>query len=383
MDVDNHHESLLSQLQKLVTIDLDSMDPTVAQHYPQYTFTNMTSNQFIVYNQATHPENKSLVLEAIDYVRALYTHSPSNAVEVADRLMETLDVITIRMALLVYPHLTGKVLAQTSPTFAHDTQKTVAHARRIISHFESHGIPSARVCIKIPATPAGIVACHVLSSPSVESGLRPINTLGTCLFTLEQARAAAQAKCSYISPYYNELRVHFDPTTYVKYEDPLREHPMSAVIASIIAALKGSSTLVMPASLKSVEEVIALARLRPDHLTIPAPLLNELDKVPAVLESELAPFLSGKSIQLKACGVLINVTLTAPPLVEAVLQPTDFIENDGAALTTALRSVPDVERRIQDALSLFGDCELRAMEFVRSHAETLDAKWDETRIAYE
>ncbi|KAG6918402.1 hypothetical protein DXG01_014803 [Tephrocybe rancida] len=361
-----HGGQLLSQLRSIVRVDLDSMDPAAAQRHEQYTFTDMTSNQAIVNNQATYPENKTLVLDAIEYVRTLHRGPAVSAVEVGDRLREALDVVsliwdaqTVRMAKLVYPHLTGKVHAQTSPSVSNDTQKTIVHARRIVNLFEAHGIPSARVCIKIPATPAGITACRVLSSPSPD--VPAINTLATCVFSLPQARAAAQAGCTYAAPYFNELRVHFDETTWVKYDNPVREHPMSPVIASIVAALKGSNTLVMPASIKNVPEVLALVALRPDHITISAPLLDELAVLPALPEADLA-----------------HVTSE----VTDELEHTDFLANDGAALASALINDPDVERRIQDAINLFADCELQAMEYVRSGAQTSGVKWDGEALWY-
>ena len=55
---------------------------------------------------------------------------------------------------------------------------------------------SDRFCIKIPTTSAGVQAAAQL----YEEGIR---TLGTALFSLAQALAAAQAKMLSISPYFN------------------------------------------------------------------------------------------------------------------------------------------------------------------------------------
>lgn len=37
-----------------------------------------------------------------------------------------------------------------------------------------------------------------------------LNTLATTLFTMTQAILAAEVRCTYIAPYVNELKVHFD-----------------------------------------------------------------------------------------------------------------------------------------------------------------------------
>lgn len=48
---------------------------------------------------------------------------------------------------------------------------------------------------------------------------------------------------------YIELRVHFEPPLWKEYKDTATEHPASPIIQSIVSALKGSETLVMPARL--------------------------------------------------------------------------------------------------------------------------------------
>jgi transaldolase len=50
-------------------------------------------------------------------------------------------VQTVMLAKEVFPHLTGRVHAQTSPTAAYDTQKTITHAEKLIALFEASGIP--------------------------------------------------------------------------------------------------------------------------------------------------------------------------------------------------------------------------------------------------
>lgn len=76
-----------------------------------------------------------------------------------------------------------------------------------------------------------------------------VRTLATTLFSVDQALAAVQAGCLYIAPYFNELSVHFDPTTWKEYDDTAEEHPMSKVIKEIVKVYKGKEKkpLIMPA----------------------------------------------------------------------------------------------------------------------------------------
>lgn len=65
------------------------------------------------------------------------------------------------------------------------------------------GFDVARISIKIPSTWEGIMACRTLE-------LAGVRTLATTLFTMVQAVLAAEVGCTYIAPYVNELKVHFD-----------------------------------------------------------------------------------------------------------------------------------------------------------------------------
>lgn len=90
----------------------------------------------------------------------------------------------------------GRVLVQVSPSYAYDKDKVLEHARAYEKEFQKVGVPRDRFCIKILATGPGLNAAKILQ----EEG---IATLGTGIFSVEQAIACSQARCLYISPYYN------------------------------------------------------------------------------------------------------------------------------------------------------------------------------------
>ena len=90
----------------------------------------------------------------------------------------------------------GRVLLQTLPSKAYDTQATLDHAHLYDKEFAKAGIGRDRYCIKIPSTGPALNAAKVLSSEGIP-------TLGTALFGLPQAIACSQAGMLYISPYFN------------------------------------------------------------------------------------------------------------------------------------------------------------------------------------
>lgn len=99
--------------------------------------------------------------------------------------------------------MTGSCHAQTCPSVANDTTKTVAHALQLVKVYSILQVPKERLCIKIPSTTAGFKACAHLEK---QNGVR---TLATTCFSAEQGMAAAWAGCQYVAPYVNPLGACF------------------------------------------------------------------------------------------------------------------------------------------------------------------------------
>lgn len=94
------------------------------------------------------------------------------------------------------PYLSGRVLLQSSLRYANDKEAIVRQCRSYAKGFEELGVPQDRVCFKLPFT--GAAACAAL-----ELNAEGIRTLATTVFSLEQAIAASQSNCLFISPYFN------------------------------------------------------------------------------------------------------------------------------------------------------------------------------------
>ncbi|KAA1476575.1 aldolase [Dentipellis sp. KUC8613] len=338
--------TLLTAIRSRVVVDVDSMDPDVAARHTDKAsgqqFCDMTSNQAIVYGEATKPERSALLKAAVKASNVNADVLVNAEQQVVDN---ALDLITVQLAKTVYPYLTGRVHAQTSPSAAFDTEKTIAHAKRLVSVFEANGIPKSRVCIKIPATPESLIACQYLE----KTGIR---TLGTCLFSVAQAEAAAEAGCLYIAPYFNELRVHFEPSVWKEYKDTASEHPMAQVIRDIVRVYKanGTKTLVMPASIVTAAEVEALVSLHPNHLTLSGGVLDKLAALPA-------PAASGPNDPEPP-----HASADGPP---PSAEPTSYLANDGAKLREALAADAESTRKLLDALKIFGEMEDKLREVVK------------------
>ncbi|EED18057.1 transaldolase, putative [Talaromyces stipitatus ATCC 10500] len=257
--------SALSYLRTRSVVDCDTLDAKVAQALGP--FQDCTSNQAIAFFELSKPEHKELLAES--HLRAgsllksmAETKDPRFAGIELDEL--AIEIATVKVAIQVTTHLQGKMHIQTNPYYAYSTEKTIANAFRIVYLFKEFAPnwESSRICIKIPSTWEGMMACRTLQ-------LAGVHTLATTLFSMPQAILAAEVGCTYVAPYVNQLKVHFEPG----FVDRNKLFSLCVAIQKYYKSI-GAVTQVLPASLTSTDEVLALAGV--DHITVAPPLLELL-----------------------------------------------------------------------------------------------------------
>ncbi|KAI0881376.1 transaldolase [Annulohypoxylon maeteangense] len=278
----NPQKSLLDVLRSQTAVDCDTFDVEIPKQLSP--FVDCTSNQAIAYHElirigedgkALHAQ---LIQDAIDFASKKSSAYPG--VSVAELAVETMMV---KLALRIVPYLKGYSHIQTNPKFSYDKQKTIENGKRIVSIFKDLDpeYDSRRVCIKVPSTWEGMQACRELESQGIV-------TLATTMFCLEQASLAAHVGCTYIAPYINELRVHFE-------EGYIDQHKAFDFCGSAQRYYEkiGSKTQVLPASLTSIQEVMKLAGVH--HITVAPHLLTKLAETPAdSWEGEVGSIFKGK-----------------------------------------------------------------------------------------
>lgn len=253
---------MLQLLQAKTIVDCDTMDVDVPKALGP--FVDCTSNQAIAYFELQKPENKTLIKLSADLAKTLQSQYP----DVSPKQL-AVEVAMVKLQLEISRYVTGFVHVQTNTYFAYDTEKTVRNANRIIEVFKilDSSFDTSRVCIKIPSTWEGLQACRILQASDIA-------TLATTLFTMTQVSLAGEVGCHYIAPYVNELKVHFEPG--------FTDHNKSQTLcleAQTYYKSYGFKTQVLPASLTSIDEIMALAGV--DHITIAPGLLQELATTPA------------------------------------------------------------------------------------------------------
>ncbi|RAH71809.1 transaldolase [Aspergillus aculeatinus CBS 121060] len=300
-------QTALDALRQRTIVDCDTMDEQIAKSLGP--FQDCTSNQAIAFGELSKPEHKDLITASVKEAIELSPKFPGPSVEEL-----AVEIATIKLALKIAPHITGYIHIQTNPYYSYSTTKTFTNAWRII-HLTQHlapTLPQSRICIKIPSTWEGLLACSLLEA----SGVR---TLATTLFTLTQAALAAEVGCTYVAPYVNQLKVHFEPGIQTYY------HAIN------------SRTQVLPASLTSTDEILALAGVH--HITIAPGLLQQLAALPA-----------------SAAATVPNLFETTPPI--SYDAPGSFRDDEaGYRLAFGREGRGESEGKLAQAVSIF--CEMQ------------------------
>lgn len=117
------------KLSQLVNIDVDSMDPAVAKSLIALGVrpTDQTSNQILVGDGIRDPANREM-LEGV--IRELGSKG----------WQAVYDRVSVLLCKRNIENITGRVLLQSSPSQAYNTDEIVAHARRYAAEFEKAGI---------------------------------------------------------------------------------------------------------------------------------------------------------------------------------------------------------------------------------------------------
>ncbi|PTB75038.1 aldolase [Trichoderma longibrachiatum ATCC 18648] len=234
------------------------------------------------------------------------------------------DQAAVHLTARNIPHLSGRVLIQTSLRHVSSSAATLAHARRLAALYEEAGVPRDRFAIKIPFSGPAAAAAAVLNAEG-------IRTLATGVFSLEQGIAASQSGCLFISPYYNEIAAHLDPSLRLTLEDPALEHPMSPRVIHILEAFAkayretGKEQPIMPTKLNYGEFAT----------------VQRLTKL-STIDPFARPDWDGKLADMQ----------------------TDYIANDGEKLDEALNRDPVAGKRLKDAELFFIEMENKAKEAI-------------------
>jgi len=247
----------LDQLKRMTVIVADTGDiEAIKKFKPQ----DATTNPSLIYKAAMMKEYSPLVDDAIKYGKG--------------DLSTIMDKLAVNFGIEITKIVPGYVSTEVDARLSFDKEATISKARKIIHMYKEAGIPKSRILIKIAATWEGIEAAKVLET---EDGITCNLTL---IFSIAQAVACAEAKCTLISPFVGRIMDWHKKRDGVSYYSPSEDPGVISVTAIYNYYKKyGYKTIVMGASFRNKYEIIQLAGC--DRLTISPGLLLELSTADA------------------------------------------------------------------------------------------------------
>lgn len=280
---DQSNKNQLDQLKSFTTIVADTGDfQTIKEYAPQ----DATTNPTLILKAVQKEEYAALANQAVVACKDSGLAGQSLTDAVANELLVLFGIEILNI-------VPGRVSTEVDARLSYDMESTVSKAREIIRLYESKGINSDRILIKIASTWEGINAAAVLEKEGIHCNL-------TLLFSLVQAVHCAESGITLISPFVGRIMDWFKVKSGQEYIPS--EDPGVLSVQSIYNYYKkfGYKTEVMGASFRNKGEITELAGC--DLLTISPGLLAELqsdmDSIDRKLSPELAQEMDIKRIEI-------------------------------------------------------------------------------------
>lgn len=261
--------NLLEQLKQYTQVVADTGD---FESMKQYQPVDATTNPSLIYAAAQKASYSHVVERAIGFgLKSGKTRE--------QRLGHAMDMLSVAFGMEILKIVPRRVSTEVDARLSFDSEGSIVKARKLISLYESHGIPREKVLIKLAATWEGIAAARVLEQEGIHCNL-------TLLFSMAQAVACAEAKVQLISPFVGRIYDWHRKERGVDHI-PGPDDPGVHSVRNIFHYYKkfGYGTEVMGASFRNVEEITELAGC--DLLTISPGLLSELEQGGGTLEKKL------------------------------------------------------------------------------------------------
>ncbi|OIO71784.1 MAG: transaldolase [Zetaproteobacteria bacterium CG1_02_53_45] len=261
-------ETRLEQLRRMTTVVADTGDIEAIR---QWRPIDATTNPSLLLKAVNQPEYARFLDEAVAWAEG----QGSDASRIIEDAGDMLAVMVGREVLDIVP---GRISTEVDSRLSFDSEATVKRVHKLIGLYADSGIKTDRILIKIASTWEGIRAAELLERDGINCNL-------TLMFSMAQARAAADAGVFLISPFVGRIMDWYKAKNGCDYA--AAEDPGVLSVQNIYRYYKhhGYATEVMGASFRNVGEILELAGC--DRLTISPALMQELDGSTEALERKL------------------------------------------------------------------------------------------------
>lgn len=273
--------SKLDQLRKMTVVVADTGDIEAIR---QYQPIDATTNPSLLLKAASLPHYQPLVESSIAKAKS----------QGGEWLSDCMDELAVSIGREILDVVPGRVSTEIDARLSFDTDATVRRGMSLAEKYQSAGIGSDRILLKIASTWEGIRAAEQLEKAGIQCNL-------TLLFGFDQAAAAADAGAFLISPFVGRIldwhKANSGRQEYAPHEDP---GVISVRTIYNYYKQRGYDTIVMGASFRNTGEIEALSGC--DRLTISPQLLSELSREETDLPRQLHPEQTGEPIDYQANG---------------------------------------------------------------------------------
>lgn len=260
----------LAQLKRYTQVVADTGDiDAIANCQPL----DATTNPSLLLKAASSPAYQPLIQQACDWAKQ-QSNNPST------QLRLSCDYLAVLAGQQILSHIPGRISTEVDARLSFDTQATIEKARLLIHMYNSLGISSDRVLIKIAATWEGICAAQLLEQEDIQCNL-------TLLFSFAQAQACAEAGVFLISPFVGRILDWYQANTDEHYHSETDPGVLSVKRIYRYYKQHNYKTIVMGASFRNIGQIQSLAGC--DRLTISPALLAELEQNNNELTPQLSP----------------------------------------------------------------------------------------------
>jgi len=259
--------SVLEQLESMTVIVADTGDEEQVKAFqPQ----DCTTNPSLVLKALSSAATAELVAEELSAAKAKGMDAAALC-----------DTLTVALGTRLTKIVPGRVSTEVDANLSFDVDASVRRANAIIEDYDRRGVSSDRILIKLASTWEGIRAADQLEKAGIQCNL-------TLLFSMEQAKAAADAGAFLISPFVGRITDWYKKSNGVDHYAPA-EDPGVQSVRQIYDHYKshGIKTVVMGASFRNTDQIIALAGC--DRLTISPALLEEMRADMSTINRALTP----------------------------------------------------------------------------------------------
>ncbi|WP_150468289.1 transaldolase [Francisella sp. SYW-9] len=265
-------QSILEQLKKVTMVVADTGDFELIKKYKPV---DATTNPSLILKAVKDKKYSDLAKQTIQSVKEKNPNLNTD-----ELVKEILIEILVTFGIKILEVIDGKVSSEVDARVSFNAAETIDYARKIIAKYEDEGISKGRVLIKIAATWEGIKAAKILQKEGINCNL-------TLIFDKAQAQACAEAGVYLISPFVGRITDwQIKENNLVGFPDIKDDDGVNSVKAIYnFYKSHGFKTIVMGASFRNAEQVIALAGC--DALTISPALLEELEQRKEPLERAL------------------------------------------------------------------------------------------------